>query len=224
VRAFFSTGAPGGQGGSGLAAFCRIINVTFDKEAFEVAKYLDNNDEGRQYRTVMTRTRWNKPLWIVPEIDHDDMLGETNLHAAYFQHPDRVTCRVRQTAPSGCKGLATFDEIQMRLIDPDDNIVAGGPGQTEFTFAPEEKSQRHDGRNGRWLVEVAPGRGCLDDQSLHQGGLAVTPYELICSSGNGHNELDSIGHCMMSCVKDPQNKHQALCPFDSPFNPARCYN
>lgn len=211
----------------GVFGFCRIVNLSNNQDAFEVAKYLDNNDEGRQYNTAVSKTRLGTVLGVTAEVDREDRIGESNLHVAYFQHPDRVRCSVRPTFSD----IPFFDVLQFRLIDPEDQVVATAlnPGQ-EITFDLPEKPQQHSGRNGRWIVEVGPRRtildGCDKGLGLCQGGLDATLYELTCSSGNGHNQLDIIGHCRMDCTKDPQDpKTYALCDFDNQFNTKfRCFN
>ena len=225
VTALFSTA--GGGGGAGVFGLCRIINTSFDVEAFEVAKYADNNDEGRQHSTAVSQTSYGKPFRLVSEVDDDDLTNNrlSNLHLAYFQHPDRVTCRVQYSCP---QKFCTFDMVQVRLIDPDGNVAAGPAGVMQnysFTVDLEEKSQRHAGRNGRWLIEVAPDRLPMGGQCqawdkfydcLRNGGPYVTPYELDCSSGNGHTQLDIVGQCSVGCQKDPKSKGEAVCAFAKP--------
>jgi hypothetical protein len=222
VTALVSTSLQGpGPGGPGVFGLCRIANLTSGQEAFQVAKYLDNNDEGRQHQTTVSRTSWGREFSVVAEVDESDKMRETNLHVAYFQHPDRVRCEVRFVNPD----IPFFDLGQVRLIDPDGTVVAGGPGLTSFQADLGEKATRHGGRNGRWLIEVAPLRAMKAGGSLHQGGLAVTPYTLSCSSGNGHSQLDIAGHCLMGCTADKSQKGNKwfLCAFDMPFLPSRCY-
>jgi len=217
VTARFSTPVPG----PGVFAVCMIVDNVTGQRAFEVAKYLDNNDEGRQHVTSVSKTAYGRTLAIVSELPRSRPVGFSDLLMAYFQHPDRVFCTVDWNSPH-----STFDQVQMRLLDPDGNIVAGGPHQNNFIVDLAEKPQRHGGRNGRWLVEVAPdrtyGKHCGGGLGLCPGGLEETPYTVTCSSGNGHNTLDPIGHCQMACPKDPATKMEFLCGFDNPFDPTRC--
>jgi hypothetical protein len=221
VTALFSTNLAGGVGGAGVFGFCSITNMTTGQVAFEIAKYTDNSDEGRQHTTVVSRSRFGALLAVAAEVSKDDKRSQTNVHVAYFQHPDRVSCRVRYGCSFG--GLCTFDQVQIRLIDPDDNVVAGGPRAQSFTFDMGEKSAHHNGTNGRWLVEVAPDSTYWSGGGLYQGGLDATPYTLTCSSGNGHNQLDIIGHCGMTCHAGGGG-NAARCEFDSPFDPKACLN
>jgi hypothetical protein len=220
VTALFTNSAPA----AGVFGVCMIVNVSANKTAFEVAKYLDNNDEGREYLTTVSTTAYGAGFGVVSEIPHPNKpVAFSNLHVAYFQHPDRVHCTVRHQPTQ--YGHATFDQVQMRLIDPDGQVVAGGPHQQFFTVdGLGEKPERHSGRNGRWLVEVAPDRAwpknCGGGLGLCVGGLETTLYSLTCASGNGHNQLDPIGNCQMACHKD--GKKEFLCDFDSPFDPTRC--
>jgi hypothetical protein len=225
VTALFSTSIlpNGGQGGPAVVGFCRIVNVTQDQEAFHIAKYLDNHDLARQYRTSTDRTSFGAKLYVGTEIDPDTQRGTTNLHGAYFQHPDRIACEIRF---GSANKLATFDMVQVRLIDPNGSVVAGGPQAQRFTFdigAAAARSALADGGNGKWFVEVAPDRGYNGCKNcLHQGGLDATPYSLTCSSGQGHNDLDIVGHCGMRCTPVPNRAPEVLCAFDTPFDPANC--
>jgi hypothetical protein len=205
--------------------FCEIVNVTKGTVAFEIAKYLDNNDEAREYVVSGTDTRAAGPFAIISEIDPDSLLGQSNLHIAYFEHPDRVSCSVRFTTHP--PDLAVFDLGQIRLIDPDNNVVAGGPHAQSFSINLRDKSMHNNGRNGRWIVEVAPDRAIKDGGGLHNGGLDLTKYVLSCSTGNGTNQLDISGHCIVPCAK-AGNKGELLCAFVTPFQavnpwPNGCY-
>jgi hypothetical protein len=211
VTAAFSSLSPTG---AGVFGFCLVENLDTGDRAFEVAKYLDNNDEGREYRTAVNETSYGQPFAVVSEVT-EDLMAASNFHVAYFQHPDRVYCEVTFSSPH-----STFDQVQMRLIDPDGQVVAGGPHQTTLHVDLGEKPQRYGGRNGRWLVEVAPDRTYLGDcdagilRYVCPGKAEMTPYTLTCSSGNGHNQLDFIGHAVMLCAKD--GAKEALCAFANP--------
>jgi hypothetical protein len=206
---------------AGVFGFCIVVNASTGERALEVAKYLDDNDEGRQFVTDPNQHAFGAAFEVVSEVD-SDQIAASNLHVAYFQHPDRVHCAVTWTSPH-----STFDQVQMRLIDPDGQVVAGGAHVNEFRVDLDEKPQRHAGRNGRWLVEVAPDRAYKGNctagllRYVCPGEAELTPYRLTCTSGNGHNELEMIGHCQMACKKD--NSKEVLCDFDSPFTPQRCW-
>src|SRR5262249_21712256 len=76
---------PNGGPGAGVFGVCMIVDTTSGDRAFEVAKYLDDNDDGRQFLTVESHD-------IVSEILRNHSDTNSNLHLAYFQHPDRVQC------------------------------------------------------------------------------------------------------------------------------------
>jgi len=215
VTALFSTAPTGGIGGPGAFAFCRIVNVTSGQSAFAIAKYLDNNDEGRQHQTDFHGA-------VLAETDEGDKENETSLHVAYFQHPDLVRCSVRFD-PNPSLGFHS-DFGQMRLLDEAGNQVAGGPDQTTFQVDLGEKSTQYSGQNRRWVIEVGPSRTIKTGGglSLHQGGLLGRNYTLTCSSGNGHSQLDTVGFCKMACSIDKNDKDFFLCSFDRPLDPARC--
>jgi hypothetical protein len=226
VTALFSTA--GGGAGAGVFGLCRIMNTSFDKEAFEVAKYLDNNDEAREHVTSKDRTSYGETFSIVSEVPSgNDLPLWSNLHVAYFQHPDLVKCTVRfHSNPN----LPFTDVGQVRLIDPDGNVAVNpihAPSPS-FILNLRDKSRHHAGGNGRWLIEVGADRavkegGCF--QCLHSGSLLYTDYDLTCSSGNGHNQLDIVGLCDMSCVKDKTKGHEGevLCSFANQVDSQTCY-
>jgi len=227
VTALFSTA--GGGGGAGVFGFCRIINLTLQKEVFEVAKYLDNNDAAREHVTSKDRTSYGATFSIVSEEPSgNDLSLWSNLHVAYFQHPDLVKCTVRfHSNPN----LPFTDVGQVRLIDPDGNVAVNpihAPSPS-FILDLREKSQHHTGRNGRWLIEVGADRALKKGgdcfQCLHSGSLVYTDYDLVCSSSNGHNQLDIVGLCDMSCAKDKTKGHEGevLCSFAAQVDSQSCY-
>jgi hypothetical protein len=221
VTALFSTDPQGGQGGAGVFAYCRLINQTTNQVTFSVAKYLDNNDEARQYLTKVSQNPYGKQFWVHAKTREGNSSPNnfTNLHVAYFQHPDRVRCEVIFDANPP---VPYFDLGQMRLIDPDGNIVAGGPHRTFFEIDLPEKSKVHNGQNGRWLIEVSPDR-TIKTGNVFLGFDDVRDYTLTCSSGNGHNQLEIGGHCNTTCTVDPNDKKYFLCDFSPPFKPSHCY-
>src|SRR5206468_1991619 len=225
VTALFSTA--GGGAGAGVFGLCRIINTSFGKEAFEAAKYLDNNDEAREHVTSKDRTSYGEQFSIVSEVPDDNNLPIwSNLHVAYFQHPDLVRCAVR-FLPNQYLPFQT-ELGQLRLIDPDGNVAVNVPHAQSFTLNLREKSQHHAGRTGRWLIEVGADRAVKNGdcfQCLHSGTLLYTDYELTCSSGNGNNQLDIVGFCDMGCVKDKTKGHegQVLCSFANQVDSQTCY-
>lgn len=222
VTAFFSTQPFGGTGGFAAFGFCRVVNLTQNQEAFEIAKYIDNNDEGRQHQTDVSASSFGEPYTVEAETEESFQVSRTNLHVAYFQHPDRIRCSVRFDVNPSLDFNSDFG--QMRLLDEAGNVLAGGPDQTTFQFDLGEKSTQYSGQNRRWLIEVGPARTIKTGGGLHSGGLAGRSYTLSCSSGNGHNQLDLAGHCGMSCAIDKNDKRFFLCDFDaSPVDPNRCF-
>lgn len=223
VTAYFSTTVQGTESGSGVLASCWLVNDTAAERSFAVAKYLDNNDDGREFRTSIGQTAFRRPFSVITGLDPTDVYGTSNLHVGYFQHPDRVSCRVDfGSSPH----LASFDQVQIRLIDPDGQLAAGGPLATEFSLDLGEKSTRNSGRNGRWLIEVAPYHAFIqypDSNGVYTGGVEITPYTLTCASGNGHNQLDIVGHCRMQCQSYGGGGPDVKCDFESSFIRDRCW-
>ena len=225
IRAAFSTAIQGGIGGAGVFGFCAVVNDTLGTAAFSIAKYLDSNDDAQSFAISESRSITGRPFGVISEIDPDDMLGETNLHVAYFQHPDRIECGIRFI--NHPPNLAVFNLGQMRLIDPDGNVVAGGPGAMEFSINLRDKSIHNNGRNGRWIIEVGPDAAVKEGGGLKKGGIITTDYVLTCSTGQGVNRLEIAGHCVMPCAKNG-NGNDLRCSFVTPFQvnqpwPNGCY-
>lgn len=222
VTALFSSTL--GAAGPGIFAFCILNDVPTGERAFTVAKYLDNHDEGRQYVTDVNETAYGAAFEVSAEIKEYRMTAWSNLHVAYFQHPDRIHCNLFYGGTTG--GHNTFDGLQMRLIDPEGTEVVRRDVMTgmDFRLDLEEKPVTNRGRNGRWVIEVGPDRAYLGDcdagdlwlRECQPSKVERQPYRLVCSSGNGHNQLDPIGHCVLDCTKDPMHSGEARCTFSNP--------
>jgi len=222
VTAKFSTALTAGQGGAAVFAFCELFNATLNQVTFSVAKYVDNNDEERQHRTTVSENLFGEPFWINAETVAGNISPNnwTNLHIAYFQHPDRVRCEV---AFNPNPQVPYFDLGQIRLIDPEGHVVAGGPHATFFEAELGEKSTVHKGRNGRWLIEVAPDRTIKTGGNFSYGETkSPRNYTLSCSSSNGQNQLEIGGHCFVTCAPDPNDKKYFLCALNTPFKSGTC--
>lgn len=94
-------------------------------------------------------------------------VNSKDVHAIFLQHPDYVSCRIL---------VAASGMLEMRIKDPQGNVVAGGNNVEAIPpFFLGEKSTRNAGRNGMWHIEVEP--------SVASGG--PFDYGITCSCGNG---------------------------------------
>ena len=108
--------------------------------------------------------------------------ASANTHVIYFRHPDYVQCEVINPS-TGLRAVAGYG-LEIRLLDPDGVVVAGGDNITGWSDVfLGYKTERNGGANTRYTVEV-------EDSQVNTG--AVRAYKLHCRSGSGHTLGDLI--------------------------------
>ena len=108
--------------------------------------------------------------------------ASANTHVIYFRHPDYVQCEVINPS-TGLRAVAGYG-LEIRLLDPDGVVVAGGDNITGWSDVfLGDKTERNGGANTRYTVEV-------EDSQVNTG--AVRAYKLHCRSGSGHTLGDLI--------------------------------
>ena len=108
--------------------------------------------------------------------------ASANTHVIYFRHPDYVQCEVINPS-TGLRAVAGYG-LEVRLLDPDGVVVAGGDNITGWSDVfLGDKTERNGGANTRYTVEV-------EDSQVNTG--AVRAYTLHCRSGSGHTLGDLI--------------------------------
>ena len=108
--------------------------------------------------------------------------ASANTHVIYFRHPDYVQCEVINPS-TGLRAVAGYG-LEVRLLDPDGVVVAGGDNITGWSDVfLGDKTERNGGANTRYTVEV-------EDSQVNTG--AVRAYKLHCRSGSGHTLGDLI--------------------------------
>ena len=108
--------------------------------------------------------------------------ASANTHVIYFRHPDYVQCEVINPS-TGLRAVAGYG-LEVRLLDPDGVVVAGGDNITGWSDVfLGDKTERNGGANTRYTVEV-------EDSQVNTG--AVRAYQLHCRSGSGHTLGDLI--------------------------------
>ena len=108
--------------------------------------------------------------------------ASANTHVIYFRHPDYVQCEVINPS-TGLRAVAGYG-LEVRLLDPDGVVVAGGDNITGWSDVfLGDKTERNGGANTRYTVEV-------EDSQVNTG--AVRAYQLQCRSGSGHTLGDLI--------------------------------
>lgn len=168
VRAqFFENGA----GEPSFIAFCTVQNNTSFDADFRIAKTFLNasDDEAKEFTTSVSFNAGVSTDSAGNLIPTPDSSGIEHNWVTFIQHPDWISCAV-----TGVTGT-----IEMQLLDPEGNVVAGGSGFTSF---PEtylgEKSTRHNGVNGLWRIQVGDA-----------ASTSPSAYTLTCNSGNGMSRL-----------------------------------
>ena len=108
--------------------------------------------------------------------------ASANTHVIYFRHPDYVQCEVINPS-TGLRAVAGYG-LEIRLLDPDGVVVAGGDNITGWSDVfLGDKTERNGGANTRYTVEG-------EDSQVNTG--AVRAYTLHCRSGSGHTLGDLI--------------------------------
>jgi len=183
LNVFSAVGAPAGDingatarfgevlatGEPGFMAFCTVQNNTSFDADFRMAKENEPADE-RSDKFSFSATTGLGAVLSIPDFATQDVLG------IYLQHPDFVQCAL--------SGSGSAD-LEMRLKDPQGNVVAGGNNVTSFgEVYLGERSTRNSGQNGLWTLEV------------ENGSFALTypkTYGVSCESGNGANRALQLG-------------------------------
>ena len=106
--------------------------------------------------------------------------SSSNTHVIYFRHPDYVSCEL--TDGNGVRVAAGFG-LEMRLLDQDGVQVAGTSGTGWSNVYLGDKTDRNDGANGRYTIEV---------EDAETNSAALRSYNLHCQSGSGHTLGDII--------------------------------
>ena len=110
--------------------------------------------------------------------------ANANTHIVYFRHPDYVACELTDLATTPARLTQAFG-LEMRMLDENGLILAGGNNVTGFTtpIYLGDKYSRNGGSNTRYRIEV-------QDNGSNSG--SVRNYKLHCQSGSGHTMGDLI--------------------------------
>ncbi len=108
----------------------------------------------------------------------------SNTHVIYFRHPDRIQCEL--VNPATDVRLTPDDSLEMRLLDGQGNLVAGGNNVIGFSeIYLGDKTDRNFGANGRYSIEVESSGAGLNVNQLRN-------YGIHCQSGSGHSVADIV--------------------------------
>lgn len=152
----------------GLLAFCTVQNNTSFDADFRVAKDTSPSDENHRYAAFSSTDGLGNALAM-------DSLVQKEVHGIHLRQPDWVSCAL---------GGANLANLEMRLVDPQGVVVAGGSDTTSFgEVYLGERHARNGGTNGLWRVEVET-RGF---------GTLPLSYTVSCTNGNGTHRPLLIG-------------------------------
>ena len=182
---------PYDAGDTGLLAFCTVQDNTSFNADLRMAKseggstYLKGDWEGLADQLASRRTYDSADLALPGQPARKFVLPAgsfQNTHAYYFRHPDIVGCILMNSALFEPFGY--YDGVEMRLLDEEGNVIAGGDGVVGFRdLQSGDKLARGRGSNARYFLQVERS-GDLSDQEI--------AYAIICESGSGHTPGDLV--------------------------------
>jgi len=182
-----------GTGEPGLMTFCTVQDNTSFGADFRIGK----QEEGfsTNYSSIGAQD---------DEVSRDSVVSEdvlfsglvtprqfdlpggafSNTHVIYFRHPDRIQCEL--VDPLTKARLSADDAMEMRVLDSNGNLVAGGDGVIGFgEVYLGDKTDRNSGANGRYTIEVeGTGTGLRTNTQR--------AYGIHCQSGSGHTVADMV--------------------------------
>jgi hypothetical protein len=172
-----------------LMAYCTVQDNSFFGADFRIAKQ-ENGAGGKAYPGDVVGSQDNhvtrNTLTSVDGIGRVFNINagaNANTHIMYFRHPDYVACELTDLAVTPVRLLQSYG-LEMRMLDEDGVILAGGNNVTGFSpIYLGDKYQRNDGSNTRYRIEV-------QDNGSNSG--AVRSYKLHCQSGSGQTMGDLI--------------------------------
>jgi hypothetical protein len=174
----------------GLMAYCTVQDNTSFSADFRIAKqefgsgglaYPLGDVVGSQDNSVTRNTLVSTDS--LGRVFNINAGSNANAHIIYFRHPDYVSCELID-AGSNTTRLASSYGLEMRIVDDNGNVFAGGNNATGFGgLYMGDKAYRNNGSNTRYRIEV-------QDNGSNSG--AVRSYKLHCTSGSGHTMGDLI--------------------------------
>ena len=183
---------PDGYGDTGLLGFCTVQDNTSFNADFRIAKtefaascLYQCNWDGPMDETALRSTLDAAELPLPGQAARSFVLpaGEfQNTHVYYFHHPDTIDCTLR--APNFHEPLPGTAGVEMRLLDEQGNMIAGGNGVVWLGgLQLGDKMARGNGANARYFLQV--------ERSGDNAGAPVA-YEIGCDSGSGHTPGDLV--------------------------------
>ena len=177
-----------GAGTAAVIAFCTVQDNTSFGADFRIAKQAQLNYGPNQLRdqhvsrnSFVSSETFNSLLGVTPF----SVAAGTfrNIHVIYFRHPDTIACNLYDPVSPTFAALDISYGLEMRLVDPAFDIVAGGNNVVGFSGVYlGDKRQRINAANTRYTLEVESA----------EFNFGAKPYGIHCQSGSGHTLADII--------------------------------
>jgi hypothetical protein len=171
--------------GAALIAWCSVEDRASRHEDVRLAETPAPRDHGR-WRGVV---RADSEFGVGPfHFGYALPLGTKARMSVYLRHEDRVRCHLTESVLKPNAGVVPWQEL--RVIDPDGNVVAGGNDQSDtgiFFTGPKNGTGR--GVNGRWTLEISWREGLPGDFSGIPKRHRFNVFGIECTSTNGLSQL-----------------------------------
>jgi hypothetical protein len=169
----------------GLIAFCSVENMPSRLADVRLAETPAPRDDGRSRNVVHGDSNFVVGPW---KLGYGLPLGKKALMSFYLRHEDRVRCFLTESSVVPNGGVPAWQEL--RVLDPDGNIVAGGSDINDTgVFSTGVKNARHNGLNDRWTIEISWREQRPGDYSQIPNANRWDVFGVDCSATNGISEL-----------------------------------
>jgi hypothetical protein len=169
----------------GLIATCSVENVSSRLADVRLAGTPSPRDGGRTRSVARGDSNFVVGPWSVGYLMP---LGKKAVMSVYLRHEDRVRCYLTESDVFPNGGVAPWQEL--RVLDPDGNIVAGGSDMNDTgVFGTGVKNARHAGVNDRWTIEISWREARAGDYSQIPNANRLDVFGVECSATNGVSGL-----------------------------------
>jgi hypothetical protein len=182
---------PSNQGpfadGADVIASCSVENPPSQLEDVRLAETPAPRDHGRSRSAVVGDSNFRVGPF---QIGYGLPLGKKARMSVYLRHEDRVRCFLTESVVKPGAGIVPWQEL--RVIDPDGNLVAGAGGSDRNdtgVFFTGPKNGRHKGVNDRWTIEISWREIARGDYSQIPRGNQFDIFGIECTSTNGLSQL-----------------------------------
>jgi hypothetical protein len=171
--------------GADVIAWCSVDNRSSRLEDVRLAETPAPRDLGRSRAIV----RGDSQLDVGPfKIGYVLPKGEKARMSVYLRHEDHIRCYLTESVVRPNTGIVPWQEL--RLIDPDGRVVAGGNDSSDTgIFSTGPKNARNRGVNERWTLEISWRETQPGDYSQIPNGNYYEVFGIECTATNGLSQL-----------------------------------